>query len=83
MKGIATTPAKAALAAKPYPAGKQDSMMDDYDAKADMHTLIAANRIKADKGRHAKAKAAAKQHLAHLKAVVKGDGADGDAGAQD
>ena len=82
MKGIATTPAKASLAAKPYPAGKQDAM-DDYDAKADMHTLVAANKIKADKVRHAKAKAAAKQHLAHLKAVVKGDGADGDAGAQD
>jgi len=79
MKSIASTPAKAALAATPYPAGQQD----DYDAKADMNTLIAANKIKADKGRHAKAKAAAKQHLAHLKKVVTGDGADGDAGMQD
>jgi hypothetical protein len=82
MKSIATTPAKAALAAKPIAAGKQ-APMDDYQAKDDMMTLVAAHKIKSDKGRHAAAKAMAKQHLAHLKAVTKGDGASGDAGAQD
>lgn len=94
-KGISATPAAAALVAKPYPAGQQ-SPMDDFDAKQDMRTLVEANRIKSNKPRHAKAKAAAKAHLAHLSAVAKeptikgppkgmtvGDGADGDMGAQD
>jgi hypothetical protein len=83
-KGIASTPAKAALAAEPYPAGKQSKPpMDEYQAKDDMMTLVAAHKIKSDKGRHAAAKAMAKKHLGHLKAITTGDGADGDAGAQD
>lgn len=45
---------------------------DDYDAKADMRTLVEANKIKADKMRHGKAKAAAKAHLSHISQVVQG-----------
>lgn len=61
---------KVAATSKAAPAMSPD---DDYDAKADMRTLVEANKIKADKGRHGRAKAAAKAHLAHISKVVQGD----------
>jgi hypothetical protein len=46
---------------------------DDYKTRADMMTLIEANKIKSDKARHGKAKAMAKTHLAHMAKVSKGE----------
>lgn len=43
-----------------------------FDPQADMRTLAQAHKIKGNPGRHSKAKAAAKAHLANLQNVVKG-----------
>lgn len=42
----------------------------DYQAQADMHTLLEAHAIKKDKKRHAAAKAHAKKKLSGMKAMV-------------
>ena len=44
----------------------------DYQATDDLRTLHSAHKIKSDKGRHGRAMAKAKQHLASLKAMVAG-----------
>lgn len=50
------------------------------EAKADAHTLVEAAKIKADKGRHGRAKAHIKQDIAHRKAAAAEPSlADGDA----
>jgi hypothetical protein len=95
MSKAKNTPAAASISAVPYPAGKQ-SGPDDFQAKQDMMTLVAANKIKADKGRHTAAKAHAKKMQAHLSKIASeptikgppagmtsGDGADGDMGVSD
>lgn len=47
--------------------------VDPYQAKADMRTLMEAQKIKADKPRHGRALAAAREHMARLQKVTKGE----------
>jgi hypothetical protein len=46
---------------------------DAYQTKADMMTLMEAHKIKADKPRHAAAKALAKTQMAHMAKISKGE----------
>lgn len=52
-------------------------MADDsqWRAKDDMHTLLRAEEIRRDKGRHSAAQGAAKKHMKELKSVVGGESA--------
>ena len=47
--------------------------VDPFQAKADMHTLMEAQKIKADKARHGRALSAAREHMARLQKVTKGE----------
>ena len=54
------------------PAAVDMQRQQDYQSSEDLRTLHAAHKIKSDKGRHGRAMAKAKQHLASLKAMVGG-----------
>ena len=54
------------------PAAVDMQRQQDYQSSDDLRTLHAAHKIKSDKGRHGRAMAKAKQHLASLKAMVGG-----------
>lgn len=63
--------ADAGAIVNPVPA--KPAPVDPYQSKADMRTLMEAQKIKADKGRHGRAIAAAREHVAHLKQITKGE----------
>jgi hypothetical protein len=58
---------------KPSPATATDVPDRGWMAKDDMHTLLRAEEIRADKSRHSAAQGAARKHMKELKAVVGGD----------
>lgn len=52
-----------------------------YQAKADMHTLLEAHKIKGDKKRHTQARAVMVKHLSAMKAALNDH--DGDEGSME